>query len=105
MSEHLFLGDSTYPHTQEIRPMHLRHFGATVLELKAADRIERLERELAEAQKDASRLDFVCENMAFIVPMSDRCELTIQDEDEDYHVLGIGETYRDAIDAAIKESK
>lgn len=48
MSEHLFLGDSTYPHQSLVS--ELRNFGATIAELRAADRIEQLERELADAQ-------------------------------------------------------
>ena len=63
MSENLFLGDSTYLHTPEqTLPMRLRcneDNGLTLetdcLMSEAADRIEQLERELAEAQKDTKR--------------------------------------------------
>ena len=55
MNEHLFLGDSTYPHDPEknlaekLREWHLKN-GSFMLNssiaLQAADRIEQLEREL-----------------------------------------------------------
>lgn len=53
MSDHLFLGDSTYPHQSLVS--ELRNFGATIAELRAADRIEQLERDndnLAKALAD-----------------------------------------------------
>ena len=62
MSEHLFLGDTTYPHTPALNLVEtLRNFGdqaivfdERVLMQKAADRIEQLERELAESKKRTS---------------------------------------------------
>lgn len=67
MNEHLFLDDSTYPHLKEPSLVdQLRNFSdqaivfdERVLMHKAADRIEQLERELAEAQKGHARYEFV----------------------------------------------
>ena len=105
-NEHLFLGDSTYPHTpveihyplseakdNEIRPRHLRHFGATVSELRAADRIEQLERELTEAQKGHARYEFVRKLNVYQFKKIFTMNLTS------------AVRFDDLIDAAIKEGK
>lgn len=118
MSENLFLGDTNDSHTpslvERLRLDRTRSMYGSVsniiIELEtiaslAADRIEQLERELAEAQKDAKRLHYVLLNCAFIVGCNGNYELTIQDDDEECHVLGTGKTMIDAVDAAIQEGK
>jgi len=85
--------------------------------IAAADRIDELERQLAEAQNDQAdkaRLDFVLENDAFLMrefttSVSFKYQLATQDEDEEYIRLsgeGISfDTPRQAIDAAIQKVK
>ena len=70
MNEHLFLGDSTYPHlaksTNENICGQLRELSLYLVEhhakqiVFAIDRIEQLERELAEAQSDLTNLINAC---------------------------------------------
>ena len=80
MIEHLFLGDSTYPHQSLVS--ELRSFGATVAELRAADRIEQLERELEEAQKDASRYAWAASNPLYFMHLCHGSQAIDNDIDE-----------------------
>ena len=82
--------------------------------IAAADRLDELERQLAEAQKDQTRLDFVLENDAFLMreftsKISFKYQLATQDEDEEYiRLSGEGKSFdtpRQAIDAAIQKVK
>lgn len=69
MNEHLFIGDTTYPHiaksTNENICDQLRELSPDLVEnhakqiVFAIDRIEQLERKLAEAQEDAERYRFI----------------------------------------------
>lgn len=76
---------------------------------EAINRINETERQLAEAQKDQARLDFVLDNDAFkyqLGPIKIKWQLATQDEDEEYIILsGEGKSFdtpRQAIDAAMK---
>ena len=69
MNEHLFIGDTTYPHLakstnenicgqlRELAPDLVEHHAKQIV--FAIDRIEQLERDLAEAQKGHARYEFV----------------------------------------------
>ena len=53
---------------------------------------------------DTERLDFVLANSAFTAPScNDSIELMVQDEDENFHTIGVGSTDRHAIDSAMTE--
>lgn len=119
MSENIFLGDATYPHTPAKTTIECEDFLNLMqayrhakksfkadeylildaylavidyVDAKAADRIEQLERELAEAQKGHARYEyvrklnaqqfkeiFIC-NLAGVIRFDDLIDQSIEDE-------------------------
>jgi hypothetical protein len=106
MSENLFLGDSTYPHTPSLIQRwaidpEWQHEDIEILEDDSGawvtykdhkDRIEQLERELVEAQKGHARYEyerklnvqqfkeiFIC-NLAGVIRFDDLIDQSIEDE-------------------------
>ena len=70
--------------------------------IEASKLIDKLEAELAEAREDSERLRYVCDNEWLVTyTIDEQCD-TIYFVYENEKIIGIGDSYQEAIDNAMK---